>query len=68
MDFLFQPSVELLPNAKAAAVFVPDSSTVFREDSRLDVRTLPNGMRFVLWGVDMRATRIRATIKMGCRH
>ncbi|MCR4664566.1 MAG: hypothetical protein K5660_04280 [Paludibacteraceae bacterium] len=23
MDFLFQPSVELLPDAKAAAVFVP---------------------------------------------
>ena len=52
MDFSFQPSIEQLPNGKAAVAFVPDSSTVFREDSRLDVRTLPNGMRFVPWGVD----------------
>lgn len=51
-DFSFTPSVELLPDAKGQAAFVPDSSTVFREDSRLEVRTLPNGMRFIPWGVD----------------
>lgn len=51
-DFLFQSSVELLPTAKSAALFVTDSSTVFREDTRLDVRTLPNGQRFIPWGVD----------------
>ena len=47
-----QPSVELLPNAKAQVAFVPDSSIVFREDTRLDVRTLPNGMKFIPWGAD----------------
>lgn len=52
MDFSFQPSIELLPNGKTAVAFVPDSSTVFREDTRLDVRTLPNGMKFIPWGVD----------------
>ncbi len=51
MDFSFS-SIEQLPNAKAAVAFVPDSSTVFRVDSRLDVRTLPNGMRFIPWGAD----------------
>ena len=52
MDFHFQPSVELLPNAKAAAVFVPDSGTVFREDTKLDSRVLNGGQRFIPWGVD----------------
>ena len=52
MDFSFQPSIELLPNNKGAVAFVPDSSTVFREDSKLDVRTLPNGMKFIPWGTD----------------
>ena len=52
MDFSFQPSIELLPNNAGAVAFVPDSSTVFREDTRLDVRTLPNGMKFIPWGVD----------------
>ncbi len=41
-EFSFNPSIELLPNGKTAVAFVPDSSTVFREDTRLDVRTLPN--------------------------
>ena len=53
MDFFsFQPSIELLPNGKTAVAFVPDSSIVFREDTRLDVRTLPNGMKFIPWGAD----------------
>ena len=52
MDFSFQPSVELLPNAKSAAMFVPDSSTIFREDSQLDTKTLPNGQKYVPWGAD----------------
>ena len=54
MDFFFNPnpSIELLPNGKTAVAFVPDSSTVFREDTRLDVRTLPNGMKFIPWGTD----------------
>lgn len=53
MDFFsFNPSIELLPNGKTAVAFVPDSSTVFREDTRLDVRTLPNGMKFIPWGGD----------------
>lgn len=47
-----KPSIELLPNGKTAVAFVPDSSTVFREDTRLDVRTLPNGMKFIPWGAD----------------
>ncbi len=51
-DFSFSPSVELLPHAKSAVAFLPDSSTVFREDTRLDVRTLPNGMKYIPWGVD----------------
>ena len=51
-EFSFQPSIELLPNNAGAVAFVPDSSTVFREDTRLDVRTLPNGMKFIPWGVD----------------
>lgn len=51
-DFSFIPSVELLPEGKAAVAFVPDSSTVFREDSRLDVRTLPSGQKFIPWGMD----------------
>ncbi len=51
-EFSFQPSIELLPNNKGAVAFVPDSSTVFREDSKLDVRTLPNGMKFIPWGTD----------------
>ncbi len=46
------PSIELLPNGKTAVAFVPDSSTVFRKDTRLDVRTLPNGMKFIPWGAD----------------
>lgn len=46
------PSIELLPNGKTAVAFVPDSSTVFREDTRLDVRTMPNGMKFIPWGTD----------------
>lgn len=50
--FNFTPSIELLPNGKTAVAFVPDSSTVFREDTRLDVRTLPNGMKFIPWGGD----------------
>ena len=53
MDFFsFYPSIELLPNGKTAVAFVPDSSIVFREDTRLDVRTLPNGMKFIPWGTD----------------
>lgn len=53
MDFFSpHPSIELLPNGKTAVAFVPDSSIVFREDSRLDVRTLPNGMKFIPWGGD----------------
>ena len=52
MEFSFQPSIELLPNNAGSVAFVPDSSTVFREDTRLDVRTLPNGMKFIPWGVD----------------
>lgn len=51
-DFSFTASVENLPHAKSAALFVPDSSTVFREDTHLDVRTLPNGMKYIAWGVE----------------
>ena len=51
MDFSFS-SIEQLPNAKASVAFVPDSGTVFREDSRRDVRTLSNGMKFIPWGQD----------------
>ena len=46
------PSIELLPNGKTTVAFVPDSSTVFREDTHFDVRTLPNGMKFIPWGAD----------------
>ena len=52
MDFFFQPSIEQLPNAKASAAFVPDSGTVFREDTKLDSRILNGGQRFVPWGMD----------------
>ena len=51
MDFSFS-SIEPIPNAKAAVAFVPDSGTVFREDTRLDYRVLNGGQRFVPWGVD----------------
>ena len=51
MDFSFS-SIEPIPNAKAAVAFVPDSGTVFREDTRLDYRVLSGGQRFVPWGVD----------------
>ena len=51
-EFSPHPSIELLPNGKTAVAFVPDSSTVFREDTHLDVRTLPNGMKFIPWGGD----------------
>ena len=50
-EFSFS-SIEPIPNAKAAVAFVPDSGTVFREDTRLDYRVLNGGQRFVPWGVD----------------
>lgn len=52
MDFYFQPSIEQLPNAKASVAFVPDSGTVFREDTDLDSRVLKGGQRFIPWGMD----------------
>ncbi|MGN1247429.1 MAG: hypothetical protein ACI4UO_02450, partial [Paludibacteraceae bacterium] len=52
MDFFFQPSIEQLPNVKAAVAFIPDSGAVFREDTRLDTRVLNGGQRFVPWGMD----------------
>ena len=51
MDFSFS-SIEQLPNAKASVAFVPDSGTVFREDTKLDSRVLNGGQRFIPWGVD----------------
>ena len=51
-DFSFTASVETIPNANSAALFVPSTSTIFREDTRLDVRTLPNGMKYIPWGVN----------------
>ena len=51
MDFFFPPSIDQLPNAKAAVAFVPDSGTVFREDTALDVRTLKGGQKFVPWSM-----------------
>ena len=52
MDFNFSPSIEQLPNAKASVAFVPDSGTVFREDTALDSRVLRGGQRFIPWGMD----------------
>ena len=43
MDFSFS-SIEPIPNAKAAVAFVPDSGTVFREDTRLDTRERINAV------------------------
>ena len=51
MDYNFA-SIEQLPNVKASVAFVPDSGTVFREDTKLDSRVLNGGQRFVPWGVD----------------
>ena len=51
-DFSFLPSIEQLPNAKASVAFVPDSGTVFRENTRLDSRVLSGGQRFIPWGMD----------------
>ena len=51
MDFSFS-SIEQLPNAKASVAFVPDSGTVFREDTKMDSRVLNGGQRFIPWGMD----------------
>lgn len=52
MDFSFQPSIEQLPTAKASVAFVPDSGTVFRENTELASRVLKGGQRFIPWGMD----------------
>lgn len=52
MNFYIKPSVEFLPVSNKAALFLPSSTTIFREDKRLDIRTLPSGQKYVTWGRD----------------
>ncbi len=45
-------SVEQMPNAKGAALFITDSSKVFKDDIDIAPVTLTGGTQYMPWGGD----------------
>lgn len=45
-------SVEQMPNAKGSALFLTDSSKVFKDDIDIAPVTLPDGTQYMPWGGD----------------
>lgn len=46
------PSVELIPNACASAIFTPDTSRVFREDCDITPKVIDDQRSYIPWGAD----------------
>lgn len=47
-----KPSIEILPNNCASAIFTPDAQHVFREQSDIVPRELNSGLSYIPWGSD----------------
>ena len=50
MEFLNFNSVELLPNAKASAVFSVDSGSVFKEQGDINPIIIDERLSYMPWG------------------
>ena len=49
---MLTPSVEIIPNACASAVFTPDSSNVFRENVDISPKIIDETHSYIPWGAD----------------
>jgi hypothetical protein len=52
MEFLNSNSVELLPNAKASAMFSVDSGSVFKEQGDINPIIIDERLSYMPWGAD----------------
>ena len=52
LEVVSYSSVEQMPNAKGAALFITDSSKVFKDDIDISPITLPDGTKYMPWGGD----------------
>lgn len=52
MEFLNFNSVELLPNAKASAMFSVDSGSVFKEQGDINPIIIDERLSYMPWGAD----------------
>ena len=52
LEVVSYSSVEQMPNAKGAALFITDSSKVFKDDNDISPITLPDGTKYMPWGGD----------------